>query len=167
MIGIMMGGTFLALIGMSQSGLMLGITMFCFMFPLPFVNASFMSLMQAKIPPDVQGRVFALGDQLSMLLLPLSYLLVGPLADNVFEPAVGKQGWEIVAPLVGNQAGAGMGLILFLAGTLTAIVSLIVYTIPAIRHLEATLPDYVPTTASPTASESAEVSDEAVDMAAI
>ncbi len=164
MIGVILGGSLLALVGMSQTGLALGITMLCFMFPLPFVNASFMSLMQAKVPADVQGRVFALGDQISMLLLPLAYLLVGPLADNVFEPAVGQPGWEAVAPLVGSGPGAGMGLILFLAGVLTAIISLIVYAVPAIRHLEANLPDYnVPVAAS----DGAEISSEAIDMAAV
>lgn len=164
MLGIIIGGTFLTLVGMSQTGLALGITMFCFMFPLPFVNASFMSLMQAKIPSDVQGRVFALGDQLSMMMLPLAYLLIGPLADNVFEPAVNQPGWEAVAPLVGSGSGAGMGLILLVAGALTAIFSLIVYTLPAVRHLEAALPDY---NVSVTASDTAEISSEAADLAAV
>jgi len=164
MIGIILGGTFLALVGLAQTGWALGIAMFCFMFPLPFVNASFMSLMQAKVPADVQGRVFALGDQLSMLLLPLSYLLIGPLADNVFEPAVGQPGWEVVAPLVGTGTGAGMGLILFLAGALTAIISLIVYAVPAIRHMEATLPDY---NSAVTPPESADTPAETADLAAV
>jgi MFS family permease len=162
--GIVLGGIFLAVVGISQTGLMLGIALFCFMFPLPAVNASFMSMMQAKVPPDVQGRVFAVGDTISMMLLPLAYLVVGPLADNVFEPAVGQPGWEIFAPLVGNEAGAGMGLILFLAGTLTAIISLIVYAIPATRHIEANLPDYNPAAIG---SEPTKISDEAVDLAVV
>jgi hypothetical protein len=77
-----------------------------------------------------------------MLLAPIAYLLVGPLADNVFEPAVGQPGWETFAPIVGTGLGAGMGLIMVVAGTLSLITTLIVYAIPMIRTLEATLPDY-------------------------
>jgi MFS family permease len=142
MIGIISAGVCLALIGISQSALMLAVTLFLFMFPLPFVNAAFMSIIQAKVPPDIQGRVFAVLGQISMFLLPLSYLIVGPLADDVFEPAVGQPGWEAFAPLVGSSAGAGMGLIFFAAGVLVTVISLIVYAIPTLRNMEAALPDY-------------------------
>ena len=111
------------------------------------VNASFMSMMQAKTPPDVQGRIFAALGQVSMFLMPISYLLSGPLADHVFEPAVGGAGWDTVAPLMGTQAGAGMGLMMFLAGTGIALVTLAVYALPAIRNLESSMPDYAPVAA--------------------
>lgn len=163
--GIIIGSSFMALVGMSQSPLILAVTLFCFMFPLPSVNASFTSLLQAKVPPDIQGRVFALFGQLAMLLMPLSYLIVGPLADNVFEPAIGQPGWEIIAPLVGSEAGAGMGMIFFLAGTLTALISLVVYAVPATRHMEAGLVDYEPiTTEQPAKTGSV---SEAADLAAV
>jgi MFS transporter, DHA3 family, macrolide efflux protein len=144
MVAIIIASVFLALTGVSQTALMLGITLFMFMLPLPFSNAAAMSMLQAKIAPDLQGRVFAAIGQMSMAMLPLAFLLVGPLADNVFEPAVGGAGWERVAPLVGDSFGAGIGLLLLLGGALTAIVSVVVYALPAVRHLETTLPDYVP-----------------------
>jgi len=96
--------------------------------------------MQAKTPPDLQGCVFAVLDQIAMLLTPLAYLLVGPLADHVFEPAVGQAWWGRVAPLVG--AGAGMGLMYALAGVLTFSLTVLVYAVPAVRRLEAELPGY-------------------------
>jgi hypothetical protein len=117
------------------------------MLPMPMVNAVGMSIMQAKVPPDIQGRVFAVMGQISMLLIPLAYLLAGPLADQVFEPAVGKAGWETVAPLVGSEPGAGIGLIMLIAGGVLFVTTLVVYAIPRVRRMEADLPDYVPQTA--------------------
>jgi DHA3 family macrolide efflux protein-like MFS transporter len=142
MLGIFVGSLFTAFVGLAQTPVLLGISLFIFMFAWPFTNAAAMSMLQAKVAPDLQGRVFAAVGQMSMLMMPISFLLVGPLADNVFEPAVGKAGWETVAPLVGNGIGSGIGLLLLLCGGMTALLTLIVYAIPAIRHVEAKLPDY-------------------------
>ncbi|MAS32937.1 MAG: hypothetical protein CL610_02945 [Anaerolineaceae bacterium] len=147
--GIILASTFLGLAGMAQTPVMLGITLFLFMFVLPFVNAAAMSMLQAKVAPDVQGRVFAALGQMSMLLMPVAFVLAGPLADNVFEPTVGQAGWERVAPLVGDGFGAGIGLMLLICGFGTAFLSLLVYLIPAIRRLEADLPDFQAATPEP------------------
>ena len=48
-----------------------------------------------------------------------------------------------MAPLVGNTPGSGMALIIVIAGSITAVISLLVYLLPAVRHMEARLPDYV------------------------
>jgi hypothetical protein len=127
------------------------------MFPLPLSNAASMSMLQAKVAPDVQGRVFAALGQMSMAMLPFAFLLAGPLADNVFEPAVGQPGWETFAPLVGSSVGSGMGLLLVFGGVLTAILTLAVYSIPAVRHLERDLPDYVPDNQAAVVEENREV----------
>jgi MFS transporter, DHA3 family, macrolide efflux protein len=154
---IIMAGIFLALSGVAQSPLLLGVSLFMFMFPLPLSNAASMSMLQAKVAPDVQGRVFAALGQMSMAMLPLAFLLAGPLADNVFEPAVGQAGWQIVAPLVGDGVGSGMGLLMVLGGALTTILTLLVYAVPAVRHLERDLPDFVPENQAVSADERREV----------
>ena len=121
--------------------LALGATLFLLMLPLPMVNASFMSMIQAKVPPD-PGRVFAALSQVSLGLMPIALMLIGPLADRVFEPAVGGPGWDVVAPLVGSERGAGMGLIFFIAGSLMFLLTIAVYSRRSVREMEATLPDY-------------------------
>lgn len=141
--GIAVAGACLALYGLGRSPLALGATLFLLMLPLPMVNAAFMSIMQAKVPPDLQGRVFAAMSQISIGLMPIALALVGPLADRVFEPAVGGPGWELVAPLVGSEPGAGMGLMLLVAGSLIALLTVVVYSRRSVRQMEATLPDYV------------------------
>lgn len=148
MVGIVIAGVGLALVGVGKTPVMLGVTMFLMMIPLPMVNAAAASIMQAKVPPDVQGRVFAALGQMGMLLMPVAYLIVGPLADGLFEPAVGKAGWETVAPLVGSSTGAGMGLIMVICGAILAVTTAIVYALPRVRHMEAALPDYVASTAA-------------------
>ncbi|MBZ0303403.1 MAG: MFS transporter [Anaerolineae bacterium] len=142
MISIFLGSIFLGLTGMAQTPLALGGALFAFMFMLPFANAAAMSMLQAKVAPDVQGRVFAATGQVAMLMMPIAFLLVGPLADQVFEPAVGQAGWSSVAPLVGSGAGAGMGLLLLICGLGTALLTALVYAVPAVRRIEADLPDF-------------------------
>lgn len=139
---IVTGGS-LAALGMSQNPLPMGVAMFLIMFPLPMVNTLLISMLQLKVAPDIQGRVFAVLGQISQVLMPVALLMVGPLADQVFEPAVTSTAWETVAPLVGNSAGAGMGLIYVICGVLLVGSTLVIYALPMIRNMEANLPDYV------------------------
>ena len=108
----------------------------------PITNAATMSILQAKVAPDLQGRVFAAFGQINGVLTPLAYLLAGPLADRVFEPARRLPSWRFVAWAVGLGPGAGIGLMFVVAGALTALLSLAVYALPVIRRLEADLPDH-------------------------
>lgn len=144
MLGLIFGGVALALFGLAQSTLWLSVAMFLVMFPISFVNPPVLSIIQAKTPPNMQGRVFAVIDQISLALMPPAYLLYGYLADNVLEPAVSTPSWESLAPIVGEGKGAGMAVIFVVAGILMAVSSAAVYALPLLRKMEATLPDYLP-----------------------
>ncbi len=140
--GIVVTGLMFSALGVARSPFTLGLFGFCLMVPLPMVNAAFEAILQIKVPPDLQGRVFAAASQLAILFSPLAFLLSGPLADRVFEPAVGGEAWTPVVPLVGSQAGSGIGLMAVISGALVVIVTLAFYLLPDVRHMEATLPDY-------------------------
>jgi MFS transporter, DHA3 family, macrolide efflux protein len=140
--GILIGGLFLALGGTARGVLSIGASLTLFAFVNPFVGAAATSILQAKVAPDVQGRVFAALGQITGLLMPLAYLAAGPLADGVFEPARRLALWRNVAWLVGAGPGAGIGLLFIVCGALTALLSLGVYALPTIRRVEAILPDY-------------------------
>ena len=142
MLGTVAAGACIGLAGVSQSAPLIAASLFVMMFALAFSNTTFDSMMQAKIPPDLQGRVFAALLQAALLLTPISVLAAGPLADRVFEPARGARAWRSIAWLVGGAPGAGMGLMFAIAGALIVALSLAVYAIPAIRRLERDLPDY-------------------------
>jgi len=113
-------------------------------FFVPFINASNQAIWQAKVAPDVQGRVFATRRLIAWLVSPLARLIAGPLADKVFEPAMqeggtlaGTFGW-----LVGTGNGAGMALILVFCGLAAALVAVTGYATRAVRDAEVILPDY-------------------------
>jgi hypothetical protein len=103
----------------------------------------------------VQGRVFATRRMIAQISFPLALLFAGPLADQVFEPAMSSDGLlaTIFGPLVGTGAGAGMSLMVLLSGLFGIAVGLIGYSIPAVRNVEDILPDF---DAAPAATPAAE-----------
>lgn len=149
--GIFMGMFLSAIFGQVVLGLGQGIVVwsigaFMLMFFVPFINGSNQALWQTKVQPDLQGRVFAVRRLIAQITAPLGILLVGPLADNVFEPAMMADGLlaPIFGDLVGVGAGAGMGLMFVITGSLGAMGGLCGYILPIIRNAEDILPDYAP-----------------------
>jgi len=126
---------------------------------LPVINGSNQAIWQSKVPPVVQGRVFATRRMIAQISFPLALLFAGPLADQVFEPAMSSDGWAaaLFGPLVGVGPGAGMSLMVLLSGIIGIGVGLIVYAIPSVRNVETILPDFddVPATASSPEARSA------------
>jgi hypothetical protein len=113
-------------------------------FLLPILNGSSQAIWQAKVAPDVQGRVFAVRRIIAQITAPLAMLVAGPLADYLFEPAMMPGGaWaSTFGGLVGTGPGAGMSLIFIIAGLLSVLVGLAGYAIPVIRDVETILPDH-------------------------
>jgi len=147
MLGIIGGALFIGLAGIAQGAPAIGASLFLEDFTLAFANAPFWSIMQAKIPPDLQGRVFAAYLQGVLLLTPLAFLVAGPLGDRVFEPARRLPVWRSVGWLVGFGPGAGIGMIFVVASVLVLALSAAIYAVPAVRRLEADLPDHAATPA--------------------
>jgi len=109
-----------------------------------YINASNQSIWQAKVPPDLQGRVFSARRMIAQVVGPLGILLAGLLADRVFEPAL-REGGSLVSSfgwLVGVGPGAGMALLTVICGLLIMIISAISYRVYAIRNAEDILPDH-------------------------
>jgi MFS family permease len=109
-----------------------------------YINASNQSIWQAKVPPDVQGRVFSARRMIAQVVGPLGILLAGPLADHVFEPAM-REGGSLTGTfggLIGVGPGAGMALLTVICGLLVMIVAAIAYRVYAIRNAEDILPDH-------------------------
>ena len=110
----------------------------------PIINGSNQAIWQAKVAPDVQGRVFAIRRLIAWVSTPLAQLIAGPMADYVMEPAMqeggalaGTFGW-----LVGTGNGAGMGLMMVVAGILSSLVALAAFSTNVVRHAEELLPDH-------------------------
>jgi DHA3 family macrolide efflux protein-like MFS transporter len=82
-------------------------------FSIPITNGPLVAVVQAVVPPEMQGRVLTLINSASAAMSPLGLIIAGPLADTF-----GVQSWFVI----GGVVTLGMGL----AG----------YFIPAVIHLE-------------------------------
>jgi DHA3 family macrolide efflux protein-like MFS transporter len=147
--GVLIGWILASLMGGPLMGLGHNLTLwvlasFFSSFFAPIIYGSDQAIWQAKVAPDVQGRVFATRQLISQVTIPIAMLLAGPLADRVLEPAMrpegnlsGTFGW-----LVGAGPGAGMALLIVFAGILGMLVGLGGYTFYSVRNAEDILPDY-------------------------
>jgi len=112
----------------------------------PVVNVAIDTLMQTKIAPDLQGRVFSASDFMAQAMLPITPLLAGFLGDRVFEPAMQSDGSlvSLFGWLVGTGPGSGFGLLIIFCGVGGTLIGLSGYLIPSIRSVDKVMPDYVP-----------------------
>ncbi len=147
--GVLIGMIILRLLG--QGGIALGQQLwiwaaanFLVSFCLPIINGSNQAIWQAKVPPDIQGRVFSVRRLIAQFPTSFSMMLIGPLADNVFEPAMmpGSNLASVLGGMLGTGAGAGMALMLLLGGVLGAFIGLMGYLNPMVRNAEDILPDH-------------------------
>jgi DHA3 family macrolide efflux protein-like MFS transporter len=115
------------------------------MFSGPFMNASSQAIWQAKVAPDVQGRVFAVRRTIAWSASIVSPLLAAPLADYIFKPGMAAGGWlsPVLGPIFGVGAGRGVGVIFSLMGLLLTAVSITGFFIHRLRRVELDLPDHV------------------------
>jgi DHA3 family macrolide efflux protein-like MFS transporter len=142
----------LASLGMLITGatnivLVIGIGMFVLMFFVPIASALSQAVFQSKVAAEVQGRVFAIRGMIAQSIMPLAFLISGPLADRLFEPAMAENGalsTTFVGNLLGTGTGRGIGLMFILSGLLLASASVLAYLNPRIRHLEEEIPDAIP-----------------------
>jgi len=113
-------------------------------FPV-FTNGASQAIWQAKVAPDVQGRVFSARRVIAFITGPITPIIAGALADYVTEPGMQSGGWlgPIFGWLVGTDPGSGMALQIFLAGILYMLVAVVVFLFfPVVRNLEDNLPDH-------------------------
>ncbi|MBP7757525.1 MAG: MFS transporter [Anaerolineaceae bacterium] len=106
--------------------------------------ATSQAILQSKVAPDVQGRVFSARRMLTWFPDTFTPILGGLLADRIMEPAMLGQGWlaKTFGWMVGNTPGSGMALIMIVFGILTILAMLSGYIVPQIRNIEDLLPDH-------------------------
>ena len=134
--------------GLQASVLLIAIAAFVFFFSVPMINACSQVILQEKVEPDLQGRVFALEGAVGSGSLPLAYLVAGPLADHFFEPLMAVDGplAGSVGQFIGSGPGRGIGLMIVVIGILTMVLTAAAYRFPRLRRVEEELPDAIPRT---------------------
>jgi MFS family permease len=137
-------GLFVA--GLQSSVLLVAIGMFILMFSLPFGSGNSQAIFQSKVEPAVQGRVFSIRTMISRSMMPVAFLLAGPLADQVFEPLLREGGamansW--IGNLVGVGPGRGIGMLFIISALVLWVASAFALANPHIRNIETELPDVI------------------------
>jgi MFS transporter, DHA3 family, macrolide efflux protein len=137
-------GLFLAACGLRVSLPLIAVCGVGMMFTGPFMNACSQAIWQAKVAPDVQGRVFAVRRTIAWSAGLIAPLLAAPLADRIFKPAMAEGGAlaGVLGPIFGVGAGRGVGVLITLVGLLTALVSAGAFLVPRVRRVELDLPDF-------------------------
>lgn len=147
--GMLLGWSLFGLFGMLLFGLgrslYIWIPVACLAsMTFPLTQSASNAIWQAKVAPDVQGRVFSARRLIAWLVDPIMPVLAGVLADYVTEPAMQSQtvlarslGW-----LVGNQPGSGMSLQYIFSGIAYLAIIMIAWNIPLVRNVETVLPDH-------------------------
>jgi DHA3 family macrolide efflux protein-like MFS transporter len=110
----------------------------------PIINSAYIAILQAKIEPDIQGRIFGIESTITTISFPLGQLLAGYLADHIFTPAL-SPGGSLVGSLgafLGVGSGAGIGAVMVIGGLIGIIKALIGYVVKPIREIETLLPDH-------------------------
>lgn len=102
--------------------------MFFVSFWIVILNGCSQAIWQSKVPPDLQGRVFATRRLIAQVTAPLGMAIAGPLADWVFEPYFGG-------------GGQGMAVMYIACGALSVMTGWAGFLWPASRNVEASLPD--------------------------
>jgi MFS family permease len=154
----------LSLFGWGQTLVVWSIASFAGALFVPIMNGSNQAIYQAKVAPDLQGRVFSARRLIAWMMSPITPLIAGPLADFVLEPAMAEGGslTGTFSWLVGTGPGAGMALIVIGAGLLASLVGLAGYLFPAIRNAESLLPDHGQDIKTPSSEAAVEPVEEGV-----
>ncbi len=145
-LGIMLGqGVLLVVCGLRPSATLIAFVTFFFMFSFPTIAGISQAIWQSKVPPDIQGRVFAVRRMLVGSTVPLAMAGIGPLADYLFEPLL-RTGGPLAANvghLIGVGPGRGIALLLMVLGILIQIPVVAGLRSRSLLRLEETIPDAV------------------------
>jgi MFS transporter, DHA3 family, macrolide efflux protein len=142
---MMLGSLSMILAGIKPSAVLTSIAAFGFFFGIPIMAGCSQTIWQVKVPPELQGRVFATRAMIAGSCLPLAYLIAGPLADYIFEPllVVGGPLAGSIGEFIGVGPGRGIGLLFIIIGLLSALATIGGYLYKPVRLVEGELPDAV------------------------
>lgn len=148
--GVLMGWFIASLLGSVLMGFgrtvpIWAVAGFMGFFFVPIINGSNQAIWQAKVPPDLQGKVFSIRRLIAWFVSPLAMLIAGPVADRLLEPAM-RNPQSVLATslgwLVGTGPGRGMALMFIIGGGLAAVVGLSGYAFRILREVDTLLPDH-------------------------
>ncbi|MED1203306.1 MFS transporter [Heyndrickxia acidicola] len=129
---------FFTLIGVNKSIFSISVFLFLSFFFLPFGNSCSQVIWQSKVETNIQGRVFALRRMIAMSLMPVSYLLSGPLEEKILAPLMekGQMGQQLLGGWLGSGEAGGIRLFYIAIGISWILLSLLLWLKPEIKGLD-------------------------------
>jgi DHA3 family macrolide efflux protein-like MFS transporter len=106
----------------------------------PIAGGSSQAIWQAKVPPPLQGRVFAIRQISAIAASPIAFLSAGLLADRIFEPLFADGGSALTA-VFGSGPGRGIGFLFACTGLVAIAITIWALRHPRIRSLDIEIPD--------------------------
>lgn len=145
--GVLGGGLLFSLcfvlVALKPSLLLVGIGVTLWYIGIPIMNASSTAIWQAKVAPDVQGRVFSMRRMIAQFTVPIGDFGAGPLADKVFNPLMAAGGplAGSVGGVIGVGPGRGIALMFLAMAIVPGLAAVWGLLNPRLRNVEAELPD--------------------------
>jgi MFS family permease len=157
----LVGSLFVVGVGLRASIPLIAVCGFGFMFVEPLMNACSQAIWQAKVAPDVQGRVFGVRRTIAWSMQLVSPLLAAPLADYIFKPGMSTGGAfaSLLGPIIGIGPNRGVGLLISILGLLSVVVCVAAFASKTIRNVETDLPDHAPSALPDTRATMGEPAD--------
>lgn len=117
--GMMGAGVAKTLFGIGQSVFIWFPSQFLSSINFPIMGSAKQGIILTKVEADLQGRVIAMSSTFVGVASPLAKLMAGPLADQVFTPAMAEGG--LLTGVFGRLFGVGEGSGIALLYTLSSI----------------------------------------------
>ena len=137
-VSLFCAGIFMATFGLRENIVLICVSGFLFFAMLPFANTSLDFLIRTNIENSVQGRAWGLIGVISQLGYVVAYALSGVLVDYVFTPLLLDGGVlaDSMGKIIGTGSGRGTGFLIFIAGVLVCVTSVILYNVKSVKKLE-------------------------------
>lgn len=141
--GIAVSGVLTSLAGIRASLVVIAVPTILVLLLNPIINGASQVVWQTKVAEGAQGRVFSLRRMIGQAISPIAILIAGPLADEVFEPALATGGSLAgsLGAIIGIGPGRGIGALYIMAGLCITLLAAIGWLLPHVRNIETELPD--------------------------
>lgn len=137
-IGILWEGIAVLLMGSTNVIFLIGGGRLLFSLVIPVTNTIAGTLWLEKTPQELQGRVYAARAMIAKLLIPVSYLLVGPLVDRLIPNLIDRRSILIIRKILGMNA-IQYRIVFLVIGVLVIILTLGINSSKTFRKLDDTV----------------------------
>lgn len=134
-----------------RSPVIVGIAAALFLFTLPLVQSSIITVLQTKVDQNALGRVMGTTHTLGQLAMPLAYLMAAPLAERVLGPmlAPGAALADSLGRIIGVGEERGLAAVMLADAILLMLLAAVIMLVPTLRRLEQDVPDAIPAESAP------------------